>query len=1553
MEDLLIKLVVFVCLLTLMAAETYYVTPLSKNSSYEENVPCFTLSQYAMKTSSYFASNSTLILLPGNHSLDLELSIQNITFLSIVQYSFISETVYISDTFITCHQSARFMFVNINIVSIRGLTFLGCMNTNVTFVKEFEMEDCSLHGQGSNGTGLDLYMVRSVVITRSSFSSNTGSKVWDPFFDEGGSPVGGAMITIKCNVTISNSTFSNNAASGWGGAVYAKITPITFHSCTFNNNSATDNGNGGAVYSKLGPVTVIDSTFINNTVIGAGGAIFTMFCYVSINNSEFYNNTAGAGGAVVAIASPLKISSSTFEYNTATEKFDSIGGGGGAVYIAGTRGTCSFTINHSTFYYNIVTGDSGAGGVMYVKFCPTTINNSVFNRNSVTGNYGWGGAVYAEQNVFTIHNSKFNNNLATDKGGAFYLLFVTLNNTGVLEVQNNSADTGAIYAVQSTLYLFGNTTVSGNRGSLFVYSCNMTFVGQTDIENNLYSSNTSQEGGAVTGFQSEIFFTARTNLINNTALHGGGIAVTQSKVYMYDDITISHNTASVSGGGIYAYQSEINFKHSIYISSNSANDRGGGIHAISTTTRLTDDSNTFIVDNHATQGGGVYLEFNAKIYLLKTQPECKGNYYIYNCKARRSESSWIGLHLIGNTADYGGALYVADDTNAGTCFATPFSDKTTISSECFIQGLGLYQLHDLTIDPDSLNIVNTYFATNLATIAGSNVFGGQLDRCGTSPFAEIFHKYPNSSIVSTTSYFTNITDLNMQDFNSTKLISSDAVRVCFCRDNQPDCSYHPEPMNVKKGEMFTVSLVAVDHINNTVSNNTMHAFVSLEAKLGEGQSIQQTNEDGSCTDLAYSILSVHNYEKLHFYADGPCMSGGISTANLTVEISPCPIGFKDTNLRCECDPTIYPEYISNCSIDSETIERRDSVWFAYVNVNNSDHQGYILHKHCPFDYCRPPTEDVSVNLNIEDGSNVLCAFNRSGKLCGSCVDGLSLSLGSSHCRPCSNDWITLLCVFAIAGITLVAFLLEFNFTVAVGTFNGLIFYANIFAANCAIFFPSDETKLLTVFIAWLNLDFGFETCFYDGMDGYAKTWLQLAFPLYIISLVVAIIIISDYSSKFAALFTGKNPIATLATLILLSYTKLLRTIIASLSFTTLQYSDGSHELVWLFDANVPYLTGKHIPLFIIALVIVIASIMYTFLLFSWQWLVYCPNRGPLRWVIGNTKVIAFMDAYHNPYNKDHRYWIGLLLLVRVLLYLVSALNVLGDPRINLLSITLATAILLVFQHVVEMKYKIHKNKLNDVFEIASLLNLIALSSITFFITKDKTSQNVVAYISTGSALTTFLAIFVYHTYEFILKKQLQSFSSKYLHMLRGSRQRKQLTLELETAAHMVPDEESASETEFDGIPEPEYTNTELEQSVMSEDCGDIEPCEQETELQSDCLNNDILGVCSNVLASECNDQPTNNETTGLETVLASQTNLVKTNDMIHRKASSSFLTLNPRPNNIPIGNKTTPIKFKLPILASGQELTADLFQPSVFLEANREDEEPFSNLEDECTPLLL
>ena len=58
-----------------------------------------------------------------------------------------------------------------------------------------------------------------------------------------------------------------------------------------------------------------------------------------------------------------------------------------------------------------------------------------------------------------------------------------------------------------------------------------------------------------------------------------------------------------------------------------------------------------------------------------------------------------------------------------------------------------------------------------------------------------------------------------------------------------------------------------------------------------------------------------------------------------------------------------------------------------------------------------------------------------------------------------------------------------------GTINSLIFYANIVRVNYAFFIVKPTTsalkvfhKVLAVFIAWLNLDFKIEMCFFHGMN---------------------------------------------------------------------------------------------------------------------------------------------------------------------------------------------------------------------------------------------------------------------------------------------------------------------------------------------------------------------------------------------------------------------------------------------------------------------------------------
>ena len=110
--------------------------------------------------------------------------------------------------------------------------------------------------------------------------------------------------------------------------------------------------------------------------------------------------------------------------------------------------------------------------------------------------------------------------------------------------------------------------------------------------------------------------------------------------------------------------------------------------------------------------------------------------------------------------------------------------------------------------------------------------------------------------------------------------------------------------------------------------------------------------------------------------------------------------------------------------------------------------------------------------------------------------------------------------------------------------------------------------MLAVFIAWINLDLGIKACFINGMDAYIQTWLQFAFPFYIWMIVGVIIYLSRCSITIVKL-VGSSAVSVLATLFLLSYAKLQRTVITAFSFTYLQnyYGDGRSLAIWLYDGN--------------------------------------------------------------------------------------------------------------------------------------------------------------------------------------------------------------------------------------------------------------------------------------------------------------------------------------------------------------------------------------------------
>ena len=376
-------------------------------------------------------------------------------------------------------------------------------------------------------------------------------------------------------------------------------------------------------------------------------------------------------------------------------------------------------------------------------------------------------------------------------------------------------------------------------------------------------------------------------------------------------------------------------------------------------------------------------------------------------------------------------------------------------------------------------------------------------------------------------------------------------------------------------------------------------------------------------------------------------------------------------------------------------------------------------------------------------TEVQCANNRSGLLCGACsLKGHSLVLGTSRCKQCTNSYLALLIPFAVMGVALVFLLLVCKLTVATGTLSGLVFYANIVGVNRTIFLPVESTDALSVFIAWLNLDFGIEACFFDGMDAYSKTWLQFVFPVYIWLLVGVMIVISHFSNGFAKLL-GKNPVSVLATLVLLSYAKVLRTLISAIYVTYLEFPTYDRG-VWLYDANIDYLVGKHIPLFMMAvLVFVFLFLPYTLLLLFGQWLQAISHLRFFSW-FNSAKLHAFMDSYHAPYKAKHRYWPGLLLVLRFILLVVFAFDPQQNPSVDLLAIIVVAGLLHMWAW---FSGGVYRNWCLDALEGSFIVNMTILAAATYHVKYSEGNQYAVWYTSVSIALITFLGILTYHIFQ--------------------------------------------------------------------------------------------------------------------------------------------------------------------------------------------------------------
>ena len=616
---------------------------------------------------------------------------------------------------------------------------------------------------------------------------------------------------------------------------------------------------------------------------------------------------------------------------------------------------------------------------------------------------------------------------------------------------------------------------------------------------------------------------------------------------------------------------------------------------------------------------------------------------------------------------YGGAIY---------SFSKPFGFRLLNIHYCTITGL------------------DAIFVNNIAGSAGNDIYNGHYHHC----LLDSDHEYMfNDSFYSCTNEtFPVLSHINKPISAS---MSSDPLGICLCTDaGITNCTIRSIHRKVYPGIVITLSLAAIGMCGGITPGVVLTQSYGINVTLGNAN--LQTNA-WECKKFRYLLRQLdQSIRNGYLYVSEPTGSGsgsGKSEILVSVQFLECPTGlYLDSSGSCNCNPVIgsAPNAKCNVSWPDTPVRRSGNIWLTY----DANYNCTIAKENCPFDYCNSSTLYLSL-----DDPDIQCMHNRSGTLCGGCQPGLSLMLGSNRCYYCNNNYLSLIIVFILAGIVLVAFLLVFNMTVSIGSINGSLFSANIVKLNEVVFFPNGvKVKVLSQFIAWLNLDLGIETCFFNGLDGYWKTWLQFAFPIYIWLLIGAIIIGSYYSGRLSRVF-GNNTVPVLATLILMSYSKLLRTITNVLMITNIK-CEGKEWSVWSVDANIYYFSYKHSFLFGVSVLFLLVGLLYGGMVFSAQWLQKCTGRYCKSSRDPMVKLKPLVDSYTGPYKDKYRFWTGLLIFIRVLLTALFSYTTQTIPELNNY-IIVAVCVLLITVAVTGVYRKSALNYL----ECLHYLNMISIS----------------------------------------------------------------------------------------------------------------------------------------------------------------------------------------------------------------------------------------------------
>ena len=1044
-------------------------------------------------------------------------------------------------------------------------------------------------------------------------------------------------------------------------------------------------------------------------------------------------NTTGLGLVGVNVAGQSNFTNNVFSFNMGEKCFlldynfglsnnATVGGGAQFIYVdyiaQNNSNPANLNIEDSTFSYNSYCGSELILQLEYLYV--ETIQNTSYSVGA-GGGLSLNLAQLGYSVSINVQRSSFENNTATIGSAVAIVWYAGLQNTSIAfsdctffrnGAQISSLIGNLFFATQGGITVFKDvpipsgqrpnvpnapntisvlrSTFTGNAGysgsCMFVYSQYSTpfnqFGGlpnQITVDSCHFENNLANVGPIFLGSESKA-----------SGLQNGIVVTIQNCTFVNNTVVQTFGSPSGTFALVQLLAMNITIKDSSFLSN-----KGTAVGSLSSLVIL--EGQVEFINNSALVGGALHL--SAGTFLL-----VKNN---------------SDISFTNNFATYfGGAIYA--DYSFGVGILSSYYD-------CFLYFDYINSLCSVELPCPNLAALNISMVfTNNTAYLGGTLYGSTLDSCSWATDVKNRYMYGQNTSILEALYNLNenktITIFHFDQRPTTSAVISTPTNTLVILNTSVH-SYMP-------GQQFTLELRSTDRLNHDVPT------------VVTAQATQSTNATSQLGESGYWLTSnssnapakVYGLEDTSVLVTVYALDSFVQSQSLLVNLSKCSLGFEynGTSNDCQCSMATNTSNVV-CDPNSKVFNVTYGSWFG------AGPDGGVVYERCLLDYCAVQTEYVKSVTVQPQALDDQCANHRTGLLCGRCQDGYSAVFGTNRCMKCTNSHLGLLVFFAAAGIGIIAVILFLHITVAEGYITGVVFYSGVVVTYTTVQ-GSGREALIPLYL--LNLNMGFETCFYDGMTSLARAGLGLVFPAYLFILMVLFIWLASCSLRLSEWLANSNftPSKLVATLIVLTYNSITQSCFQILGFVKLSvYQDDGSSIVihpWATDPNVEYFSPLHTLLFVIAIILVIVFIIPVPILLILPSFTY---RGLWR-------MKPLYDVFFSPFKERFTFWLGVCLVIRIVIFTISSFFSSPDSTLYL-GVVLMTA---VFLKSVIQPFKFPVHNVLDVFFLIDLLilSLISLYSQGLDDGSDDALSAALIWSVVGVAYAVICAVIVWH---FILR----------------------------------------------------------------------------------------------------------------------------------------------------------------------------------------------------------